>query len=168
MGTDMDTMTCFSAKKWLFVFLLFSGLVFSSGDEIEEGRKLVESGVDCNDLTDDELEAIGDYIMELMHPGEQHEFMDRMMGGEGSESLRQAHMNMAYRFYCDRDVYTSGGMMGSGMGGMHGMGGMMGYGSPLSFFGFLILDILVAILLTGLIILVYLLVLDRLKGKSRK
>ena len=50
---------------------------------------------------------------------ERHEWMDEMMGGEGSESLETAHRWMAYR-------YLSGGYGPTtrfGMGGV--MGGMM-------------------------------------------
>src|SRR3989344_9516564 len=63
--------------------------------------------------------------MEQMHPGEAHEMMDQMMGGEGSESLRQVHINMAKRLYCNEGV---GGMMGGGMMNMMMGNNMMGSG----------------------------------------
>ena len=93
-----------------------------------ETKKLVDLGISCDKLTDEQLEAIGDYYMEQMHPGEAHELMDDMMGGEGSESLRQVHINMAKRIYCNEDV---GGMMPIMMdmmsdGNMMNSGGMMG------------------------------------------
>ncbi len=94
----------------------------SHDSEIEEGKKLVESKISCDKLSNEQLESIGDYYMEQMHPGEAHEIMDNMMGGEGSESLKQVHINMAKRLYCNENVYIGYGMMGSG--GM--MGGMMG------------------------------------------
>ena len=52
--------------------------------------------------------------------------MDNMMGGEGSESLKQVHINMAKRLYCNENVYIGYGMMGPG--GMMNMmsRGMMG------------------------------------------
>src|SRR3989344_4266294 len=84
----------------------------SHDSEIEEGKKLVESKTSFGKLGNEQLEAIGDYYMEQMHPGESHELMDSMMGGEGSESLKQVHINMAKRLYCNEDV---GGMMGGGM-----------------------------------------------------
>jgi uncharacterized membrane protein len=86
--------------------------------EIEEGRLLVESEISCDELSDEQREAIGEYYMEQMHPGEEHEVMDEMMGGEGSDSLRNMHIQMARSRYCDEgsmmDMMGSGSMMGSG------------------------------------------------------
>ena len=113
----------------LAIFLLSTAAVLAQeghNNEIEEGKKLVESKISCDKLSYEQLEAIGDYYMEQMHPGEAHEIMDNMMGGEGSESLKQVHINMAKRIYCNDNVYISYGMMGSG-GMMNMMGrGMMG------------------------------------------
>ena len=113
----------------LAIFLLSTAAVLAQeghNNEIEEGKKLVESKISCNKLSNEQLEAIGDYYMEQMHPGEAHEIMDNMMGGEGSESLKQVHINMSKRIYCNDNVYISYGMMGSG-GMMNMMGrGMMG------------------------------------------
>ena len=95
----------------------------SHDSEIEEGKKLVGSKISCDKLTNEQLEAIGDYYMEQMHPGEAHKIMDDMMGGEDSESLKQVHINMAKRLYCNDNIYIGYGMMGSG--GMMG-GNMMG------------------------------------------
>ena len=61
--------------------------------------------------------------MEQMHPGEQHEQMDEMMGGDGSETLKGMHINMAKSFYCGEHEAMSSGMMSSGM-----MNMMMGQG----------------------------------------
>ncbi|MBI2548183.1 hypothetical protein HYW21_02430 [Candidatus Woesearchaeota archaeon] len=123
----------------LGIWLLSMGVVVVSANEdhqqeIEEGKLLVESKTSCEDLNDEQLEAIGEYSMEQMHPGEQHETMDSMMGGEGSESLREMHITMAKRLYCNEDT---NGMMGSG--GMMGMMNMMGgnmMGSSPSYYGY--------------------------------
>lgn len=100
--------------------LIFSlGIAFADGThDFNETKELIDSGVSCSQLTTGQLEEIGDYYMEQMHPGEEHEIMDRMMGGEGSESLERMHINMARRLYCN-ETTSFGGMMG---------GGMMGYG----------------------------------------
>ena len=112
------------------MLLLFSILVGAQHTENDsaDARQLIEQKVPCSQLSEEQLEHIGDYIMEQMHPGEAHKVMDQMMGGEGSESLRAAHINMARHFYCRKGVVTDMGMMNTG--GMMNMGmmnaGMMG------------------------------------------
>ena len=108
----------------LITAVLLDGIRLASAIEnhesgIEEGKKLVESAISCDKLTNEQFEEMGDYYMEQMHPSEAHEYMDRMMGGEGSESLKQMHINIARSIYCNEDV-GMGNMMGSGM-----MGGNM-------------------------------------------
>ena len=112
--------------KKIFTILIFSMLLLNislaSAHEhnFAETKQLIDSGISCDKLTDEQLEAMGDYYMEQMHPGEAHEMMDQMMGVEGSDSLKQVHIQMAKRLYCNEDV---GGMMGM----MNMMGsGMMG------------------------------------------
>jgi len=105
------------------LFVLSLGLASAHEHNFDETKLLIDSGISCDKLTDEQLESIGDYYMEQMHPGEAHEMMDQMMGGEGSDSLKQVHIQMAKRLYCNEDV---GGMMGGGnMMGMMGSG-MMG------------------------------------------
>ena len=114
-------------KKTIILVLgiLLTSLILVSANEnhqtaFEEGKNLIESKVSCDNLSDEQLETIGDYLMEQIHSGEAHEAMDEMMGGEGSESLKQMHINMAKTMYCGE----GGSMMGSGM--MGGSGSMMG------------------------------------------
>src|SRR3989344_4524505 len=106
-------------KKAIALFILFLVLlasqVLAQEHDFTEIKSLIDSGVSCIQLTNEQLEEIGDYYMEQMHPGEAHEIMDNMMGGEGSESLKQVHINMAKRLYCNENVYISYGMMGRGM-----------------------------------------------------
>ncbi len=185
-------------KLYAMVALLaLIGALFAADDMITAGKALVDSKAACDKLTNDQLESIGDYLMELRHPGAAHDYMEKMMGGEGSASLRNAHIQMAQVLYCGRsDVQlTSGAMMGMGMmggyGGMMGgaaspygygmmggsggmMGGaapygygMMGYGYPTAS-GWSLTDILVIILLIGIILLVYVHIWQKFKGNGKK
>lgn len=106
------------------LLMLVTGLVSAHEHNVEEVKELIDSGISCNELTDEQLESMGEYYMEQMHPGEAHKLMDQMMGGEDSESLKQMHIQMAKVLYCGE----SGGMMSSG-GGMMGMMNMMGGGN---------------------------------------
>src|SRR3989338_7028712 len=143
---------------YLLAFLFAGiGILFAQSDAIAQGKSLVESNASCDSLTQEQLESIGEYYMEQMHPGRQHEYMDSMMGGEGSESLKSAHIQMAQVLYCGKTdtPITYGGMMGMGMmgagapSGMMGFSsgspgfGMMGYGYPA--YGWGISDLLVAV-----------------------
>lgn len=128
-------------KKIVFVFgiilLISFSLVSAHGEEtFAQAEELIESKVSCDELTDDQLEVIGDYYMEQMHPGETHETMDEMMGGEGSESLRLMHINMARNFYCGDHEMMGSGMMDMMMGrGMMGSGSMMKFGGKKMAYG---------------------------------
>ena len=121
--------------------------------------------LDLSKVSDEEWEELGDAVMELQHPGEAHQVMDQMMGGEGSESLKQMHINMgkAYLGYGNTQ-YGPGMMAGVGMmgnrsyntskwqgGSMMGagvleFGPMMGY-SP---FGMITWILVVAFLASGI------------------
>jgi hypothetical protein len=175
------------------ILLLSTALVSANGNHqaiSEEGRKLVDSNVGCEDLTKEQLETVGEYFMEQMHPGEAHENMHEIMGiEEGTEYHERFHVNIAKMMYCGE-----GGMMGSGMmnmmpmmmnmmgngntmgsGGMMDMmggqnmqsgmmQGMMGYG-----FGYWnFVNVLYIILLIGLIILVYLWIIKLWKNMKTK
>ena len=161
------------------ILLLSIFLVLANGDhqsEIEEGKKLVGSEISYDKLNEEQLEAIGEYLMEQMHPGEAHELMHKMMGlKEGYEAERQFHINMAKTMYYDEDT---GGMMGAGMMGMMPMmsmmtrnnimdTGMMGnYPFAIGYWNFL--NVLYAILLIGLIVLVFLGIVKLWKDLFRK
>ena len=172
-------------KRMALVFgiLLLSIVLVSANEdheaEIEAGRRLVESDIACDELTEEQLEAIGEYLMEQMHPGEAHEAMHEMMGmEEGTEYHMQVHVNMARMMYCGEGTMMGGGMMGPGMmgGGMMGpgmmQGGMMGnnsFGTPfLNYSYWSIWDTLYLMLLVGLIALVSLGVFKLWKDVNKK
>lgn len=125
---------------WL---LLLPGLVAAQEHNLAEAEELVKSQISCSELNDEKLEIIGEYLMEQMHPGEQHVAMDEMMGGEGSISLREMHITIAKRIYCGEGA-GGGMMMGPGM--MGGMGPGYGYGYGIGaaqlFFWLLILAVI--------------------------
>ncbi len=150
------------------IFLIFSIflLAFSSfalahaGDEeeINLGKALVEEKVPCNELSEVQLEAIGEYVMEQMHPGEAHELMDKMMGGEGSQQLSVVHIQMARQVYCNEATPFTGMMRYSYMMGQGGMMRMM-FGSGAGMMGFGYGGWWMLLLLTLLLALIVLVVL---------
>lgn len=96
-------------------------------------------------ISDDDWERLGDAVMEVRHPGQAHEAMDQMMGGEGSESLRQIHITMG-KAYVGYGGNYGPGMMGKwnnnsslkgGESPMMGFGSMMGYGVHSGVYGVL-------------------------------
>ncbi len=125
----------------LALAFLLSGASFAAEDaDISAGLAIVSSNASCASLNDSQLGQVGDYLMEQMHPGPAHEYVDQMMGGEGSPALEQAHIQMARAIYCGEANTTLSygamvGMMpalyrfgGAGFGGGMMGSGMMGYG----------------------------------------
>ena len=79
-----------------------------------------EETIDPDVVSDQLLERLGEAVMTEVHPNERvHSWMDRMMGGEGSDSLASAHRWMGYRYLTDGSEYGYGwgrmGMMAPGM-----------------------------------------------------
>ena len=126
--------------------------------------------VDCSKVSDDQFEKLGDAYMGVMLPNpQQHEVMDNMMGGEGSVSLRLAHINMGRSYLGCWSNYNSGPvympMMGGGYGGYGMMGGnynsgyypggmMGGYFGGYSWFGLITMILLWALLILGVVMAV--------------
>lgn len=156
----------------MIMLITFSGMLFATMDISEQNaaKQLISSNVSCDKLNSSQLQLIGDYYMEQMHPGQAHEYMDQMMGGEGSASLNATHIQIAESLYCGEanTSLTYGGMMGmmpmmyryGGGGGMMGFGGMMGnypYGGMVGYgdwwwiFGLLFW----AVVFVALVLLVY-------------
>ena len=164
-------------KKYLLLVLvvLFTGIIFAHEEvDVEQAKALIDAKTSCDKLSNEQLELVGEYYMEKMHPGEAHEMMNDMMeetmGAEGEESM---HIQMARALYCkDKEAVASimnndaAGTMkmlaGSGMGksfrgGRMMMGGWWGVGSFLS-----------TLLGIGLVLIVWLFVIKLWKEVFRK
>ncbi|MEM2138170.1 MAG: hypothetical protein QW568_03725 [Candidatus Anstonellaceae archaeon] len=173
----------------LFVLLVvFGGLAFATMDAAEQAaaKQLTDSNASCGSLSDSQLELIGEYYMEQMHPGQAHDLMHRMMGlAENSTQEKAFHISLAKTMYCEQGSGVGMmGMMPMMMGGYYGAGmmgrGIMGYGTTGSLpggfagygyapqFGWSLSDVLVVILLIGLIVLVYAHAWKVLKGGKEK
>ncbi len=156
----------------LMLSLVITLTSVSAHGNFNETKQLIDSGISCKELTNEQLEEIGDYYMEQMHPGESHELMHNMVGGENSETTKLMHINMAKSIYCGENVgmagmmgMMSGDMMGSGMmtGNVVGNSGNMMYG-----YGWNIYNLLYLILLIGLIILVILIIIKLIRDLKKR
>ena len=99
----------------LVLFVSISSVMAVTQDELNQAKTLIDSNISCNNLTNEQLEIIGEYYMEQMMPGEAHKRAHEMMGlEEGSDTEKQFHINMAKRSYCGENTgMTGGGMMGN-------------------------------------------------------
>lgn len=137
-------------------------------DIYESQNVLNQEDMSCAAVTDEQFERLGDTYMSVLHPDEaQHEAMDAMMGGEGSDSLRQAHINMGRSYlgcWSDYDSYPLSmpmmgwnGMMGNGSYGpdfnSFNQHSMMGYGFG-GFGGSLLMVLFWILIIIGIVALV--------------
>lgn len=126
-------------KRVTFILTLMALLIWcfsvSAADTTKEGNKRASldqvtqeimksqgvtgmKSIDCSKVTDKQLEDLGDAFMDVMHPdSSEHNFMDRMMGGEKSPTLSAMKRIMGARYLgCYRgDEYS--GMMSPFWGG---------------------------------------------------
>lgn len=51
-----------------------------------------------DEIGEDDLEMLGDVLLTLSHTGEEHALIHQENGGEGSEELRQYHINTAKKY----------------------------------------------------------------------
>lgn len=138
----------------MIILAISINFVYAHGEEtFAQAENIIKQKISCSELTDYQLEILGDYFMEQMHPGKLHEIMDERMGGEGSESLRQMHINMGLSFYCGEHGMFPNNMMNVMMG--RRMMGYYGYNSNYNqnyYWIFLIIIIIVLIILIVLLI----------------
>lgn len=116
--------------------LLLSSAVFADTSQIHgESIDTILSGIrselnlgstdaiEPDKVSDESLEKLGEAVMSFRIPDpRQHEWMDKMMGGEGSESLADMHKLMGYRYLENGSTDFGSMMMGSNMYG-RGFGG---------------------------------------------
>jgi len=139
------------------ILILISMNSFVSSQDFKEVQKIINNRISCSELSEDQLEVLGDYYMEQMHPGELHEKMDNIMGGEGSLALRNVHINMGKSFYCGDQNAMSPSMVNMMMGrtNMQNYGMMGNYSSFFGFYGnifIMLFWILIIILIMWIII----------------
>ena len=81
-----------------------------------------EKQIDCSKVTDSQFEKLGDASMGLGITEEQHKSMENMMGGEGSLTLKQAHINMGRAYLgCWANYQGQPSINSPMMGGQYGV-----------------------------------------------
>ena len=158
----------------LFLLLILNNFV-TAHENFTETKQLIDSNTSCDKLTNEQLNEMGDYYMEQMHPGEAHELMHNMMGGENSETTKQMHIQMAKSIYCGEssemmgmmNIMMGGNMMQEGMMSSRMMTGNMMNNSGYSYTGN-IFSLLYLILLLGLIIIIILIIIKLVKDINKK
>jgi len=150
---------------FLLVFIFIFNFIYAHGEEdFAQAEEIIKQKISCSSLSDKQLEILGDYYMEQMHPGKLHEIMDERMGGEGSESLKQVHITMGKTFYCGEHNMMSGGMMNMMMnrGMMYGI--YNNYGNS---YGFRIIGWVFSVLVITVLILLIVWLIKKLPRRKR-
>ena len=157
-------------KIFYIIMVLVLALGVVADDMIAQGQAIVQQGLSCDKLSDDQLQSVGEYLMEQMHPGPAHDAMDKMMGLDQNPTEDKAfHVRLAQSMYCGQ-----GGMMGGngGYGMMSGYRGMMGGNGGYGMMGWTgstpVMGILWLVILVGLAILVWLWVIKLIRETRRK
>lgn len=125
------------------------------------------SKIDCQKIADENLEMLGDAVMgKMLGSSKQHEIMDKMMGGEGSASLKAGHKNMGLGYLgCGNWSNFNNLRNYNPMMGNFGFNNMMGWGWGWSFFGWVTMILFWALLVVVIAALVKWLLADKNKRK---
>lgn len=76
-----------------------------------------QTKINCSKVTDDQFEKLGDASMGAGISEQQHSAMENMMGGEGSATLKQAHITMGRSYLGCWSSYSGAPSIMSMMGG---------------------------------------------------
>ncbi len=121
----------------IFIAMLVYSLAFTDAKHMKSivdvlNEIKTQQGVDENKkinpdkVSENLLEKLGELIMADHHPNQkEHAWMDKMMGGEGSENLKAMHQMMGYRYLegSMQNGYERGHMMNYKYGRKFGMPG---------------------------------------------
>lgn len=94
-----------------------------------------QNQVACAVVTDAQFEKLGDAVMGYGITEQQHTAMENMMGGEGSVTLKQAHINMGRSYLGCWGNYKSGPVGVPMMGYFNGSGTPTSYGQTSGYYG---------------------------------
>ena len=158
----------------LTAMLLFGSVVFADTSESHDASiDTILSGIrselniGSNDriepdkVSDASLEKLGEAVMSFQIPDpREHEWMDKMMGGEGSQSLSNMHKLLGYRYLANGSTDFGSLMMGSGSFGsrnMYGRGFSEGrFGGLMTLYGYMgwIIPALIGLLILAAAVLI--------------
>jgi len=183
--TEMEVLI---VKSTYFIFVIIISVclpmfLFSDSEGNEHGKSVElilkeireEQGIELNEsinldkVSPELLEELGEAVMSIMHPDpKQHEWMDTMMGGEGSARLRAMHQTMGYQYLTGESgpimgrgiapcrggaLFNRRGKMGHGMMGYpFSYGGRWGFGMMNLRYGGMIVMWVIVIVLIGLVV----------------
>lgn len=99
-----------------------------------------ESQLNCSEISDDQYFNLGQAYMANGLTEQEHNAMNAMMGGKGSPTLRQAHINLGRSYIGCFSNYNASPMMGSNGKGMSMQGTRLGFwGNLFSIFSLILM-----------------------------
>ncbi|TSA46310.1 hypothetical protein D4R52_00775 [bacterium] len=110
--------------------------------------------IDCSKVADGQFEKLGDAYMGYVHPGQEHGYMEQMMGGEGSATLKQARVNMGRAYLGCWSNYSTAPLtmpMMGGYGMMFNSSSMMGAFGGYGWFGWITMVLVWTVLILGIV-----------------